>query len=166
MIENCFSVTQPKQGHLLKILPKQEISWKMSFEMEAFELNTGWTNVVQFIDSGTTTDSIISPGARTPAIFLRGSEIYFCFNTDASPNTFYSHYFPLNQNIEYVIEQVLVSPSQNPTIRVWVDGQNVYERTHNSRTPFFDVRCYISSPWMASSRVYISNFEYKNFKIE
>ena len=166
IIGNCFSVTQLQKGRLLKTLPKQEIEWKMSFELEAFGRNAGWTNVIQFVDSGTTSDSTTIPGARTPAIFLKGSDIYLCFNTDARLNTFHKQHIPLDQKIEYIMEQVLVPPSQNPIIRIWVDGQKVYERTHNLRIPFIGVRCYISSPWFTSSPVYVSNFEYIDFNME
>ena len=116
IIDNCFSVTQPQKGRLLKTLPKQEIEWKISFELELFEVTVGWTSVIHFVDSGTDDDPH-RRGTRIPAIFVNKNEILFALNTDI-PNTYHRRKIPLNQKIRYVIEQVLEHPSQDPIIHI------------------------------------------------
>ena len=147
-----------EKGRIVDIIPKQELTWKISFEIIVLEPAHTHLNIFHF----TNNDNHGQHGERTPVLWISNQYLLVAFNTDSNSN--YHFYVPisLNKKMSVVMEQVLLSGT-TPTIRMFVDQKLVHQHSHNWKTLFENVKVYFSDPWHDLANVEISNFRYVQY---
>ena len=146
------------RSRIVDTIPKQELSWKITFDIIIFENPAGHHNIFRFTSSG----KEYKHGARTPAFWIINETLYLAFNTDATFNHVVSVTFTLNTKMSIVMEQVLLNGTI-PTINVFVDQQLVHQHQHSWKIPFENVLVYMSDPWYPTADVKLSNFKYTQY---
>ena len=142
---------------MIKILPVQRLTWEISFDMVLHrDVGEYHNNIFHFTTGG----SGIAIGDRIPALWVKNQLIHFTFVTDTNPNYIFEHDVTINQKISIKMEQVLVA--EQPTVRIFVDQQVVFNMSHNWKTPFHNVKLYLGNPWFEPGPVTIFDFKYRS----
>ena len=153
--ENKTDITL-EQGRIVDIIPKQELTWKISFDIVALDPSTGTSsNIFHFTKDGDGSEH----GNRTPGLWISSQKLHMVFNTDSNHNHYRNVPIPLNKKASVVMEQVLLSGT-TPTIRIFVDQKLVHQHSHNWKTLFENIKVYFSDPWYNVANVKVSNFRY------
>ena len=153
-----FSELSPVRNRLINIIPIQERTWELSFDMILLESTSERMTVLHF----TTGDNSAHYGDRTPAIFTLNNTLLMRSNIHSSEKYFSKdHIIPLNQKISVKIQQVYHMFSTTQTdVRIFIDRNQIYEITHQWKIPFENVKCYFGNPWYNPAPVRISNLRY------
>ena len=149
----------PVRNRLINIIPIQERTWELSFDMILLEntMNNEAKTVLHFTTGG----NLANHGDRTPAIFTRNDKLLIRSNIYSKSYFSKDHIIPLNQKINVKIQQVydMVITTQTD-VRIFIDGNQIYETTHQWKIPFKNVKCYFGDPWYNPAPVRISNLRY------
>ena len=147
------------RNRLINIIPLQERTWELSFDVVLLESTTESRNILHF----TTGENKKNKGDRTPAIFTNRNQILFRINIDDPQRDayHYDHVIPLNKKVNVKIQQVLdMTSATKATVRIFIDRNQVHELSHHWQIPFENVKCYYGNPWYNPSPVRISNLRY------
>lgn len=146
------------RNRLINIIPIQERTWEISFDMVLLESSSAIGSTLHFTVGG----NHGKYGDRTPAIFTRENKIMFRSNIDHQNAQFsIDHEIQLNQKVNVKMQQVYhMTDTQNTVVRIFIDGNKIYTRNHRWTIPFENVKCYFGDPWYDPSPVRISNLRY------
>ena len=157
LLFNIFIDIIPERNRLENIIPVQEKTWEVSFNLIVKESRPFHTSLMHF----TQNSDMNKMGDRTPALFLINEILHIAFSIGDKANHNTDQKISLNKEYHIQIMQVRPCSSCPYKVKVFFDGIEVYNINNNQPRVYKNVKCYFGDPWYSPSPAIISNLAYK-----